>query len=124
MRRLGVLAVDSVHDMVRNEIASMIVSGNHVRLLGRRMRLFAEKGPMCVECKCVGRYYAIEKVNGARSYHLNLYTACGRLMTQDHIRPLSKGGTNAKNNLQPMCSVCNNRKGDKIVCQTPHSEVH
>jgi 5-methylcytosine-specific restriction endonuclease McrA len=34
------------------------------------------------------------------------------LMTQDHIMPRSKGGANRLENLQTMCCVCNNRKGN------------
>jgi len=50
--------------------------------------------------------------------HLNLFykTTDGRLtlMTQDHILPKSRGGSDRQDNLQTMCSPCNNRKGDKM----------
>jgi hypothetical protein len=40
---------------------------------------------------------------------------CGKPSdTIDHIKPLSKGGTNDLNNLQPLCHWCNSKKADRI----------
>lgn len=36
-------------------------------------------------------------------------------MTVDHKTPLSKGGTNALDNLQPACRVCNFMKQDMLM---------
>lgn len=35
------------------------------------------------------------------------------VLTQDHIRPLSKGGTHEASNVVPACQSCNSSKGDR-----------
>lgn len=44
-------------------------------------------------------------------------TYCGseKKLTVDHIVPLSKGGTNYRDNLQLLCRSCNARKSDKLI---------
>lgn len=40
--------------------------------------------------------------------------------TVDHVRPVSKGGTNALDNLVPCCSWCNGSKGNREGWQPAH----
>ncbi len=44
-------------------------------------------------------------------------------LTVDHIVPISRGGTNDIDNLQPMCRSCNASKGNKIIDLRPQHEA-
>jgi 5-methylcytosine-specific restriction endonuclease McrA len=46
-----------------------------------------------------------------------------RPLTIDHIKPLSKGGTNTIENVQPLCKSCNSSKGAREVDFRPEFEA-
>ena len=51
----------------------------------------------------------------------NKCAMCGleKTLTKDHIIPLSKGGTNNIENIQPLCRNCNSKKNNKIIHDNP-----
>lgn len=51
-------------------------------------------------------------------FYQNTCLCCGandKLLTPDHVIPLSKNGSNDINNIQPLCLSCNLKKGRKII---------
>lgn len=40
-------------------------------------------------------------------------------LTKDHIVPLTKGGRNTIDNLQPLCGPCNASKGNRVIHSDP-----
>jgi len=63
-------------------------------------------------------YTAKEKVKSKIfNKHGKACLCCGSLkkIALDHVIPVSKGGENSIDNLQPLCRSCNSRKSDKII---------
>jgi len=65
--------------------------------------------------KDIGRH-TVEEWETAVSKHRNKCAICKkkRKLTKDHIIPLTKGGMNTIDNIQPLCLPCNARKGNSI----------
>src|SRR3990167_2576329 len=47
--------------------------------------------------------------------HRCYYCRKRRILTIDHVIPLSKGGLHVKENIVPACKSCNSKKKDKII---------
>lgn len=78
----------------------------------KRLKTFHEKGLKCVSCQREGKYLIATKDRGG-AIHIDVYTKDFELMTVDHIKPKSKGGSYDIENLDPMCAKCNTKKGNK-----------
>ena len=83
----------------------------------KRVKFFRKKGTVCVDCGCVGTFFALElDIRGNIS--LDLYgidtNGVERLITIDHNIQKSKGGKDGLYNLQTMCRYCNTKKEIKF----------
>jgi len=99
----------------------LVLFGHKVKMWSKRYENFAKNGIACAHCGIRGRYFCLERhcSNDERNaWHFNLYALDkdGKevLMTKDHIIPKSKGGGNSIENLQTLCTICNEKKGNKI----------
>lgn len=64
-----------------------------------------------------GTFTHEEWVSLCETYN-NKCLCCGRgdaMLTVDHVKPLSKGGTNWIDNIQPLCTSCNCSKGAREI---------
>lgn len=82
------------------------------RCLKNRKRLFLKRGNG-------GNHSVLDWENLKAQYNWTC-SMCNKKepfieLTEDHIVPFVKGGTNNINNIQPLCRSCNSKKGIKII---------
>lgn len=92
--------------------------GDMIYIDSLRYFAFKKSNCTCVKCGLKGAFFAKERHEKDKSYHLNLYAidADGNevLMTKDHYIPVAKGGSDHIGNLNTMCAPCNHAKGSKM----------
>jgi ADP-ribose pyrophosphatase len=76
--------------------------------------------PKCVCCGLKGEVLILElhRNQKEKNPHFNFYARQeGQLilMTKDHIMAKANGGTDARDNLQTMCTICNHLKGSQAI---------
>lgn len=129
LKRIKVFTIEEVEAIVKEDVinssckklekvngGSVNIDGYDVYKRSMRYKTFIEKGYKCVCCGRVGAYYALECNEGSnqKRAHFNLYSEDDVLMTKDHIFPKSKGGKDAIENMQTMCTICNMKKGSEL----------
>jgi len=81
------------------------------------------KSTNCACCGIEGTKLMLDRQphdhDGGNTAHFNLYAVLPDgsllLMTKDHKVASAKGGRNGLGNLQTMCTLCNNKKGDRDI---------
>lgn len=92
-------------------------NGLSVNCKSTRMKMFIYyHKTQCVCCGIKTAFAAVETGNDKPEYHMNFYALTEKgeevLMTWDHIKPKSLGGTNGQSNAQCLCVICNCLKGN------------
>ena len=117
MHRHSVFTLHQILPLLEAGRSPIPMLGHRLPVGTKRLAVFKTKGLVCAGCGAKGSYFALEShldhtdPNTLLTPHLNLYTDEGVLMTVDHIVALADGGSKEMENLQPMCKVCNVRKG-------------
>lgn len=104
------LLLQSAHGRSGKDI---IVDGFRIHPKSLRYMTFYQKGVKCVCCGKMGTHFRLCGEEKTNRRHFNLYADDGTLITKDHIIPVSKGGRDDVENMQPMCKDCNEAKGNQ-----------
>jgi hypothetical protein len=118
---LGRLRPDEVLPYTGATAPKEIFFGHAVKMTSLRYQTFVKNDCKCVCCGIIGTVMLLEMPsNGGKVClpHFNLYAKREGVliqMTKDHIQPKSKGGVDHIANMQTMCHVCNELKGNRRI---------
>jgi len=114
---LGTLDMNQFLEMFNGGPKKIKLYGHKIYFFTNYIYNLVENNFKCIRCKAKGDHFRIVKTN-PKALEASIYLHgkhSGRkiTITNDHIKPRSIGGPNCIHNYQPLCSDCNNYKGDK-----------
>lgn len=96
-------------------------------LLGDHRKSIGNNGPTRIRPKYRKKIYiTLAEMYGDKCFYCtrSFMGDRRRLRTIDHLKPLSRGGTNELSNLVLACSKCNGTKGDMTWWEYFHTETY
>lgn len=73
--------------------------------------------------------HTLQEWEKLKLFYKNMCLCCKRFepeitLSEDHIMPLSLGGTDYIDNIQPLCRTCNSRKNNKFISFLPSNHFN
>lgn len=102
-------------------------TGERCKITYNLRRFLCYLGTKCNMCGVSATHLAVFSVSGAKMLSGQLIYKNNndeRVMTTDHILPLSKGGKTNTVNLQCLCNVCNAKKSNTIETNAEIKQVY
>lgn len=89
------------------------ISDKSINVSSRRMQTFKQKGIVCVHCGLTATHWELDVDKSGKDWKVKLMSDDVEL-TQDHVIPKSRGGTDVIENAQTLCNICNKTKGSRL----------
>ena len=113
---LGVETIDDFH--ARTFTSSFIDSPYGQLKPSRTVKVISNDNFLCKQCEGKAEYVTYQRANDNQQIYISFWIEKTNEyvpLTKDHILAKSLGGTDAFENLQSLCYLCNQEKSDDLV---------